>query len=175
MGSAASALLSSRSLLLDLLTALDGKTPVEVDESGTRVRTPNNGALEGWGGKAPVGEWCGVTVDDSGGGGSVVSIELAACNLLIRGDEQAAAVGSSLGRLSKLTAISLPRNYLTTINVPALGRLAVLDLSKNRIHQPLPEGLGRCRSLRTVNLSHNRFGSSTVTLYELVYLYVRCF
>ena len=158
MGSAASALLSSKSLLLDLLTALDGKSQAVADESSVRVRTPNNGSLEGWGSANPVGDWRGVTVDE-GSGGSVTSIELAACNLLVRDDEQAAAVGSSLGRLSKLSVIALPRNYLRALNVPALAQLTVLDLSKNKIHQPLPDGLGKCRSLKIIDLSHNRFAS----------------
>ena len=152
MGGAASTFLSSRHLLSDVLTALDGKTPAVAEEGGIKVRIPNNPALQGWGSAQPAAEWRGVSVDEGG----VVAIDLSACNILVSSSEQAAALGNSLGRLSRLHTISLARNYLRDISVPTLGRLTKLDLSRNQIHQPLPSGLGKCRALRMICLANNR-------------------
>ncbi|MFS7912195.1 putative protein kinase RLK-Pelle-LRR-Xb-2 family [Helianthus anomalus] len=61
----------------------------------------------------------------------------------------------------RVTGISLPDNDIAGnlfSNFSGLSELTHLDLSKNTIEGAIPADLGRCRSLKVLNLSHNIMG-----------------
>ncbi|KAJ0939638.1 putative protein kinase RLK-Pelle-LRR-Xb-2 family [Helianthus annuus] len=61
----------------------------------------------------------------------------------------------------RVTGINLPDNDIAGnlfSNFSGLSELTHLDLSKNTIDGAIPADLGRCRSLKVLNLSHNIMG-----------------
>ena len=97
---------------------------------------------------APLKEWYGVTIDDSG---RVSGVDLPANNLT-------GSIPSELGALSGLTKLALHQNHLTGSIPSELGRLASLqnlNLSENQLDGPIPPELGSLANLGTLDLQSN--------------------
>ena len=100
---------------------------------------------EGWLSDRPVGEWHGVTTDETG---RVTALDLSASNLI-------GSILPELARLSHLETLDLERNTLTGSIPPELGELhnlKALILEVNRLSGQIPPELGNltqwasCRS-----------------------------
>ena len=97
---------------------------------------------------APLKEWYGVTIDDSG---RVSRVDLPANNLT-------GPIPSELGALSGLTRLALHQNHLTGTIPPELDKLASLqnlNLSENQLNGTIPPGLGSLANLGTLELHSN--------------------
>ena len=93
-----------------------------------------------WLSNAPMGEWYGVTTDDSG---RVIELNLDSNQLT-------GTIPSSLGNLSELTSLSLHRNQLTGSLPSSLGglsQLEVLSLGGNQFTGQIPSSLGGLSNL----------------------------
>ncbi len=141
-----------------------------------------------WTGKAPLGDWYGVTTD---GGGRVTRLDLYENNLsgtiprqlgqlahltfLDLGDNQlTGGIPPELGQLTRLTYLNLFGNQLTGGIPPELGQLTnltSLTLAASGLTGEIPPELGRLTSLEMVRLDGNRFsGKIPVSLGQLTNL-----
>ena len=127
---------------------------------------------DGWLSDLPIGEWHGVTTDETG---HVTQLILSASDLKgpippelgnlthleVLNLERNALEGSippELGKLGNLTALILGVNDLTGPIPPEIGDLAnleVLRLRRNDLTGPVPPELGKLRSLRRLGLDWN--------------------
>ena len=97
-----------------------------------------------WLSYAPLGEWYGVTTDDSG---RVIS-------LWLDRNELSGEIPSELGSLSNLRDISLNGNQLRGEIPPELGglpNLEWLDLGRNELSGEIPPELGGLPNLETLS------------------------
>ena len=125
----------------------------------------NNGWLTG----APLGEWFGVTVDESG---RVTRLNLPENNLN-------GSIPAELGGLAALTGLWLDTNQLTGPILSELGDLAsltTLALHTNGLTGPIPSELGGLANLTTLALDRNQLTGplpqSFLQLSRLVALYI---
>ena len=103
---------------------------------------------EGWLSDRPVGEWHGVTTDETG---RVTALDLSASNLI-------GSILPELARLSHLETLDLERNTLTGSIPPELGELhnlKALILGVNRLSGQIPPELGNLTNLEVVQLRRN--------------------
>ena len=127
---------------------------------------------ENWRTDAPLGEWHGVEVDDSG---RVVGLSLGANALRGRIPSEIGGLANlewlslyrnrlggpipaELGDLANLRGLSLGENSLTGAIPPELGDLANLQyliLNENDLTGPIPAELGDLSNLLSVNLTYN--------------------
>ena len=129
---------TDREALVAFFEATDGET---WDNSGL------------WAGSRPIGEWPGVTVDDSG---RVVALEFSRG----RNDPRilTGELPPELGNLTSLTRLALGRNQLAGHIPPELGNLVNLEamiLSKNQLTGEIPSTLGNLQDLTALDLSDN--------------------
>ena len=117
---------------------------------------PNWVANENWLTDAALGEWYGVTTDDSG---RVVRLDLSGREA--QGDIPhglAGPIPPQLGSLTNLTLLDLKLNALSG-SIPAelgnLANLARLDLSENNLTGPIPPELGNLANLSWADLRRN--------------------
>ncbi len=102
---------------------------------------------------APLGEWHGVTTDDSG---SVIGLSLPDNGL-------AGALPLELGYLSNLERLSLGGNQLAGSIPPKLGSLANLEdlsLDGNKLSGPIPAELGDLANLQNLSLGSNQLSGT---------------
>ena len=102
-----------------------------------------------WLSDRPLGEWHGVTTDQSG---RVTQISLPGNNLV-------GNISPQLGSLDNLETLDLSGNLLDGSIPSQLGRLSnlrTLDLSDNLLDGTIPSQLGSLSSLRTLDLSENQ-------------------
>ncbi len=125
----------------------------------------NNGWLTG----APLGDWFGVTTDESG---RVTVLNLPENNLK-------GSVPAELGGLAALTALALQANRLTGPIPSELGNLASLTaivLHTNALTGPIPSELGGLANLTTLALDKNQLTGpipqSFLQLSRLAALYI---
>ena len=102
-----------------------------------------------WLSDKPVGEWHGVTTDDSG---RVIELDLSHNQL-------SGEIPSELGGLSSLEDLNLGGNQLSG-EIPSelggLSRLRVLELWRNRLSGEIPSGLGGLDGLQSLWLGRNQ-------------------
>ena len=106
-----------------------------------------------WLSTAPLGEWHGVTVDESG---RVTELHLSAKQL-------SGTIPVELGRLSGLEVLSLDGNQLSgaiPVELGGLSRLLRLFLSGNELTGAIPRELGNLSSLDSLWLEHNQLSGS---------------
>ena len=126
-------------------------------------------ANNGWLTDAPVGEWFGVTTDESG---RVTGLNLIQNNLT-------GSIPAELGGLANLTQLWLDTNQLTG-PIPAelggLANLTTLALHTNALTGPIPSELGDLANLATLALDRNQLTGaipqSFLQLSRLVALYI---
>ncbi len=97
---------------------------------------------------APVGEWYGVTANDSG---HVLSLDLSRNALT-------GEIPPELGNLTALESLELDRNALTGPIPPELGNLTALEglsLDRNALTGPIPPELGNLTALEGLSLDRN--------------------
>ena len=130
-------------------------------------------SADNWMSDAPIGEWYGVTIDDSNrvtglcfsdnglSGeippelGSLTSLEI----LYLHGNQIGGKIPAQLGRLAKLEDLSLNHNRLSGEIPPELGNLASLvqlTLGKNQLSGEIPPELGNLASLRIIEITYNQ-------------------
>ena len=101
-----------------------------------------------WLSSAPIGQWYGVTTDESG---RVIELDLVDNRL-------SGAIPAELGRLSNLEYLWLGQNQLSGPIPSGLGRLSNLEglgLGHNQLSGPIPSGLGQLSNLGGLYLSNN--------------------
>ena len=106
-----------------------------------------------WLSTAPLGEWHGVTVDESG---RVTELHLSAKQL-------SGTIPAELGQLSSLEFLSFDRNQLSGAIPVELGGLSSLEhlvLSTNELTGAIPRELGNLSSLDSLWLEHNQLSGS---------------
>ena len=109
---------------------------------------PNWIEADGWLSELPIGQWHGVTTNESG---HVTELRLSASNL-------AGRIPPELGNLSHLETLSLERNSLTGPIPPELGRLQnlrTLILGVNDLTGQIPGELGDLGNLEVLRLRRN--------------------
>ncbi|WP_428273462.1 Ig-like domain-containing protein [Candidatus Palauibacter sp.] len=105
-------------------------------------------AHSGWLTDAPLGDWFGVTTDESG---RVTGLNLSANNLN-------GSIPAELGSLGNLTTLALHTNGLTgpiPSELGSLGKLTLLWLHANGLTGPIPSELGSLGNLTTLWLHTN--------------------
>ena len=147
---------TDKEALLALFEATDGES---WDQSGT------------WGGRAPIGDWEGVTVDDAGRVTSLQLSELAGRlppemgnltslrTLDISGSRLADGLPPELGNLVDLTNLRIRGSNVPGGLPPEFGNLTSLgelDLSGIALCGEIPPELGNLASLRELDLAGNR-------------------
>ncbi|MDR2012055.1 MAG: hypothetical protein LBQ20_03220 [Rhodanobacter sp.] len=141
---------SERAALLDFFTSTNG---------------PKWRKRDGWSTDAPVGTWCGVTVEE----GHVVALDL-------RRHRLAGQLPDSLGNLPSLGLLTLSGNRLTGPLPQGMARLTKLGwlwLDGNRLTGSIPDWLGNITGLTQVYLNKNQFtGSIPASLGNLSKLFV---
>ena len=103
-----------------------------------------------WSAEVAIGEWFGVTVE--GSPKRVTKLEIGRSTLN-------GQVAPELGRLSKLSVLSLSDNRLSGEIPSELGELTNLEelsLSENRLTGAIPSSLGNLTALERLSLSDNR-------------------
>ena len=134
---------------------------------------PNWKNNENWLSNKPIGEWYGVTTDESG---RVIELVRAFAHgmtgeippeigrlrnlrrLVITGSELKGAIPPEIGNLSKLEELILSFNELTGEIPPELGQLGnlkLLSLMGNNLYGAIPTELVNLRNLEGLNLSIN--------------------
>ena len=116
---------------------------------------------ENWLTNAPIGDWPGVTTDDTG----------RVQKIILSGNNLAGHIPEELGSLANLETLSLRRNRLSG-GIPSelrnLGNLGWLNLEHNDLTGQIPDWLGGLTKLRGVGLGHNRLnGEIPVALGKL--------
>ena len=110
---------------------------------------PNWTERSGWLTDAPMGEWHGVTTDESG---RVIELRL-------NGNNLSGEIPATVGNLTELTRLELYRNGLTG-SIPAelvqLGNLEEMNLFGNQLSGTAPGELGNMTNLKTLFLQDNR-------------------
>lgn len=137
---------SDRDVLITLYEATDGDNWLENDN---------------WLSRRPIGEWYGVTVDDSD---RVIGLYLSE-------NELSGTIPPELGYLTKLEELDLSKNQLRRTIPPELGnlsKLTLLFLYSNQLSGPIPEELSNSSKLEQLVLSWNRLdGMIPLELSEL--------
>ena len=98
---------------------------------------------------APLGDWYGVTVDQTG---RVVRLELDANNL-------AGPIPPQIAHLTRLRRLTLADNSLNGRIPPEIGELSLLDfllLSRNILSGEIPPEIGKLTAMLTMGMSGNR-------------------
>ena len=129
---------SDRDVLVTLYEATDGDNWLE------------NG---NWLSNRPIGEWYGVTADDSG---RVIELNLYE-------NELSGTIPPELGNLTKLEVLSLAVNQLRGTIPPELGnlsKLTLLYLYSNQLSGPISPELSKLANLEQLALSWNRLGGT---------------
>ena len=143
-------------VLVSLYAAVDGENWL------------NNGK---WLSSAPIGEWYGVTTDDSG---RVTGLALAHNGL--RGK-----IPADIDGLDRLQALQLPGNRLKGEIPPELGDLTGLErleLWRNRLSGAIPPEVGNLANLELLDLGENRLSGAIppelgkLSRLKKLYLYV---
>ena len=115
---------------------------------------PNWTNNDNWLSNRPIGEWHGVTTDESG---RVTQLALP-FNTNLRG-----TLPAELGNLSSLTRLSLESNHLSGPIPASLGNLSnltYLGLGGNDLSGPIPTELGNLSNLTTLYLRVNQLSGS---------------
>ena len=137
---------SDRDVLVTLYEATDGDNWLE---------------NENWLSRRPIGEWYGVTVDDSG---RVIGLYLSE-------NELSGTIPPELGYLTKLEELDLAKNQLRRTIPPELGnlsKLTLLYLYSNQLSGSIPVELSNSSKLGQLVLSWNRLdGMIPLELSEL--------
>ncbi|MYC20281.1 MAG: SH3 domain-containing protein [Caldilineaceae bacterium SB0662_bin_25] len=137
---------SDRDVLITLYEATDGDNWLENDN---------------WLSSRPIGEWFGVTVDDSG---RVIGLYLSE-------NELSGTIPPDLGYLTKLEELDLAKNQLRRTIPPELGnlsKLTLLYLYSNQLSGSIPVELSNSSKLEQLVLSWNRLdGMIPLELSEL--------
>ncbi len=137
---------SDRDVLITLYEATDGDNWLENDN---------------WLSSRPIGEWYGVTVDDSG---RVIGLYLSE-------NELSGTIPPDLGYLTKLEELDLAKNQLRRTIPPELGnlsKLTLLYLYSNQLSGSIPVELSNSSKLEQLVLSWNRLdGMIPLELSEL--------
>ena len=97
---------------------------------------------------APLGEWYGVTTNDTGR----VTV------LFLANNELSGEIPSELGNLTNLETLSLWDNELRgeiPVELGVLANLKVLYLNNNELSGEIPSGLGNLTNLTTLALPNN--------------------
>ncbi len=129
---------SDRDVLITLFEATDGDNWLENDN---------------WLSSRPIGEWYGVTADDSG---RVIELNLYE-------NELSGTIPPELGNLTKLEVLSLAVNQLRGTIPPELGslsKLTLLHLYSNQLSGPISPELSKLANLEHLALSWNRLGGT---------------
>ncbi len=125
---------SDRDVLVTLYEATDGDNWLE---------------NRNWLSNRPIGDWYGVSVDDSG---RVIGLYLSE-------NEMSGAIPPELGYLTKLEELDLAKNQLRGMIPPELGnlpKLTILYLYSNQLSGSIPVELGSSSKLEQLVLSWNR-------------------
>ncbi len=125
---------SDRDVLVTLYETTDGDNWLENDN---------------WLSRRPIGEWYGVTVDDSG---RVIGLYLSE-------NELSGTIPPELGYLTKLEELDLAKNQLRRMIPPELGslsKLTLLYLYSNQLSGSIPVELSNFPNLEQLVLSWNR-------------------
>ena len=126
-----------------------------------------------WLSDAPIGEWHGVTTDDSGRVieldlknnqlGGALPPELSSLSTLedlnLGGNQLTGAIPSELSALSRLTVLELWRNQFSGAIPAELGGLTNLQslwVGRNQLSGPIPPELGSLSNLKVLELSGNQ-------------------
>ena len=129
---------SDRDVLITLYEATDGDNWLENDN---------------WLSRRPIGEWYGVTVDDSG---RVIGLYLSE-------NELSGTIPPDLGYLTKLEELDLARNQLRG-TIPSelenLSKLTILYLYSNQLSGSIPVELSKLSELEILALSWNPLGGT---------------
>ena len=155
------------------LHVMGGEAPASGDPSSDRVAlvalyNATDGANwknnDKWVSDAPVGEWAGVTTNDSG---RVTKVSL-------ESNQLTGTIPPELGNLANLEWLVLEDNQLSGLIPPELGnlgKLQVLFLGQNPLGGAIPSELGNLINLITLYLIDNRLtGTIPVELGELTLL-----
>ena len=155
------------------LHVMGGEAPASGDPSSDRVAlvalyNATDGANwknnDKWVSDAPVGEWAGVTTNDSG---RVTKVSL-------ESNQLTGTIPPELGNLANLEWLVLEDNQLSGLIPPELGnlgKLQVLLLGQNPLGGAIPSELGNLINLITLYLIDNRLtGTIPVELGELTLL-----
>ena len=109
-----------------------------------------------WLSAQPLGDWHGVTTDESG---RVTGLDLF-------NNQLSGPIPAALGNLNNLTALSLGSNQLSG-PIPAelgnLNNLTALSLGSNQLSGPIPAELGNLSNLTTLNLDVNQLSGPIPT------------
>ena len=145
-----------------------------------------------WLSEAPIGEWYGVSVDDTGRvtdlglSGNRLSGEIPSElgglsnleELYLNDNQLSGEIPSDLGNLSNLTVLDLPGNEFTGEIPPELGGLSsltVLSLARNELSGEIPSELGNLTNLTELYLHENQLSgeipSELGRLANLIVLY----
>ena len=129
---------SDREVLVTLYEATDGDNWLENDN---------------WLSSRPIGDWYGVTVDDSG---RVIELNLSE-------NELSGSIPPELGNLSKLEWLALSQNSLNGTIPSELGylsKLSGLSLFSNQLSGSIPTELGELTNLEGMSISGNRLSGT---------------
>ena len=145
-----------------LLCLLAGHAPAQGSRAADREALvalynatggPNWKENTNWLSDEPIGEWHGVTVDDSG---RVIGLRL-------RNNQLTGSIPAELGGLARLQSLSFYSNRLTGVIPPELGRLSNLEylwLIGNELTGNIPAALGNLSNLGVLELHANQLSGS---------------
>ena len=145
-----------------LLCLLAGHAPAQGSRAADREALvalynatggPNWKENTNWLSDEPIGEWHGVTVDDSG---RVIGLRL-------RNNQLTGSIPAELGGLARLQSLSFYSNRLTGVIPPELGRLSNLEylsLIGNELTGNIPVALGNLSNLGVLELHFNQLSGS---------------
>ena len=133
-----------------LCTEVDRAALVALYEATDGPNWTNN---SNWLTNAPLGDWHGITTDDTG---RVFRVDLPANNLT-------GPIPYELGALYGLTRLAFHQNHLTgslPSELDGLASLQYLNLSENQLNGPIPPELGNLANLGSLELGSNNFTGS---------------